>query len=1032
MPWPRIVLPLAALVLLAAPLRANLPTRPIDFAELPDDFAETIVVRNLSGATGMAVAPDGRVFLCEQTGALRVVKDGKLLPEPFVRLAVDSTWERGLIGVALDPAFPRKPHVYLCHVAARPYPHHRVSRFTARGNVAVPGSEVVLLKGDDQRKLGGAVPAGHQGGPIAFGPDGKLYVAIGEQTAGDPAQRLDTFQGKLLRINADGTIPADNPFPGKTRGKYRAIWALGLRNPFGLAFQGRTGRLYINDVGGSLWEEINEGKAGANYGWPLAEGAAGRASLVDPVHAYDRSVGRCITGGTFYDPPRRQFPDRYRGRYFFCDYMDGWVRVLDPARPGQSELFARGLRGPVDLRVAPDGSLYVLERNAWVKDDQFRTATGVLRRIVYATGASGDFPRLTAHPTGAIVAPGQKVVLRVQARGTGPLSYRWERDGKPIAGTDDTLSFTAQPSTACYRCLVRGPHGAARSRPAVVRVEPLRPANVAAPVLPGLECQWCALASMAELARLDRADVRTVRRVEPPVVPNSAGLAVRLRGLVQVPEDGVWTFTLQASGPSWLYVAGTRLAGTEGATGASRSVGHAGLRKGLHDLLVVFTHSQGKPVLRLSWCGPGREAGEVPATALCRADPATAVPVIRPDGGTFSGPVRVALSAPGGARARYTLDGSAPSAQSGLYHGPFRLEKSAVVRAVLAAREAKAEFRITGTAPYGLPQRQTPWALNVPRSPDHLPARLSMTGVFRSLATLTPGPGLIPYEVNSPLWSDGAAKRRWIAVPAGAQIRFRARGEWGFPVGTVFVKHFELPGRRGKPQRLETRLLVSAVAGTGYGATYRWRPDGSEADLLPDGLTETVDARTGRTWTYPSRSDCLVCHNATAGFVLGVNTRQLNRSTCYPGPVTDNQLRAWRHAGLFEPAPVEKDIASYARLSAAGDTKASLEARVRSYLDANCAFCHRPGGSPGQFDARFDMPLARQKLLTAPLVAADLGLRGVGLVTPGDPARSMLSIRMTRRRDVFNMPPLASSVPDKEALATLAAWIESLPARQKK
>src|SRR5262249_13390219 len=154
------------------------------------------------------------------------------------------------------------------------------------------------------------------------------------------------------------------------------IWALGLRNPFGLAFQGRTGRLYINDVGGSLWEEINEGKAGANYGWPLAEGAAGRPGLVDPVHAYDRSVGRCITGGTFYDPPRRQFPDRYRGRYFFCDYMDGWVRVLDPARPARSELFAKGLRGPVDLRVAPDGSLYVLERNAWVKDDKFRPGTG--------------------------------------------------------------------------------------------------------------------------------------------------------------------------------------------------------------------------------------------------------------------------------------------------------------------------------------------------------------------------------------------------------------------------------------------------------------------------------------------------------------------------------------------------------------------------------------------------------------------------------------------------------------------------------
>src|SRR5207248_204471 len=199
-------------------------------------------------------------------------------------LEVDSFWERGLIGVALDPDFPRNGHVYVCYVAPKSYPHHRVSRFTARGDVAVPGSEVVLLRGDDQRKLGGAIPAGHQGGGLHFGKGGKLYVAIGEQTAGAPSQRLDTFQGKLLRINA-----------------------------------------------------------------------------------YDRTVGRSITGGAFYDPPAPQFPKRYRGKYFFCDYIDNWVRVLDPADPRTPEVFATGLRGPVDLAVAPDGSLYWLNRNVWVK-----------------------------------------------------------------------------------------------------------------------------------------------------------------------------------------------------------------------------------------------------------------------------------------------------------------------------------------------------------------------------------------------------------------------------------------------------------------------------------------------------------------------------------------------------------------------------------------------------------------------------------------------------------------------------------------
>src|SRR5262249_41027017 len=158
--------------------------------------------------------------------------------------AVDSEWERGLIGVTLDPDFPRNGFVYVCYVAAEPYPHHRVSRFTARGDFAAPGSERILFEGDDQRKLGGKVPAGHQGGAIHFGADGKLYVAIGDQTAGEPSQRLDTLQGKLLRLNPDGSTPGDNPFVDLARGKYRAVWATGLRNPFTFAVQPETGRIF--------------------------------------------------------------------------------------------------------------------------------------------------------------------------------------------------------------------------------------------------------------------------------------------------------------------------------------------------------------------------------------------------------------------------------------------------------------------------------------------------------------------------------------------------------------------------------------------------------------------------------------------------------------------------------------------------------------------------------------------------------------------------------------------------------------------
>ncbi len=344
---------------------------------LPPGFRATVVATGLTGATAMDVAPDGRIFLCEQTGALRVIKDGKLLPEPFVKLPVEATWERGLIGVTVAPDFPKTPYVFVCYVAAKPYPHHVVSRFTAQGDVAKPDSEFILFEGDDQTKLGGNVPAGHQGGALHFGKDGKLYIAIGDQTSGKPAQELNSLLGRLLRINPDGSIPDDNPFASKASGKYRATWAFGLRNPFTLAVQPETGRLFINDVGGQA-EEINEGIAGANYGWPTVEhGPTTDPRFRGPVHHYPTA---CITGGAFA-PTNLPWPKEYGGQYFFGDFNHGWIKTIDPAKPARANSFATGIRRLVDLRFASDGSLYVLVRDAWVIDKLFKGDTGALLRI---------------------------------------------------------------------------------------------------------------------------------------------------------------------------------------------------------------------------------------------------------------------------------------------------------------------------------------------------------------------------------------------------------------------------------------------------------------------------------------------------------------------------------------------------------------------------------------------------------------------------------------------------------------------------
>ncbi len=1024
--------------------------KPPGIADLPEGFSEEVVATGLTGATAMAVAPDGRVFVCEQTGALRVVKGDALLDKPFVTLKVDSSWERGLIGVALAPGFPKAPYIYLCYVSPDPYPHHVVSRFTANGDVAVPDSEVVLLKGDDQSKLGGQVPNGHQGGAVHFGKDGKLYVGIGEQTTGLPSQKLDTFLGKLLRINADGSIPEDNPFFKTAAGKYRAIWAYGLRNPFAFAVQPGTGRILINDVGEASWEEIDEGAAGANYGWPHAEGPSTDARFKGPLYAYDHGQGKSITGGAFYNPPVVQFPKEYAGKYFFADFINNWVRVIDPDHPTDVRPFAAGLTGPVDVQVGPDGGLYILNRNAWVKDDHFKPNTGSLHRIFFVANSGKPAPMLTTQPADQTTAAGQPATFAAAANGEAPLRYQWQRDGKDIPGaTESAYTFPAPAAAANgvhFRCVATNKYGTARSRAAALWVVDPRPSAGPRQRVAGLEYayyegRW---AGLPDFGSLKPAKTGKTPAIDLTLRGRGEDFGFTFHGFVEAPRDGAYTFTLRASGAAKLFVAANEAAGTSPAPDFREAHGTVGLKAGPHPFLLLYAHTTGRPELQVRWSGPGMGDEPLPSSALIRADPDfMAAPDIAPKGGEFSGPVEVRLATTAAdATVRYTTDGADPSADSPRYLGPFLIDRPATVRARAfaaggASPDASAAFRISGNARYGLASREVATTLVIPADPAALPPLLSQTGIFRSLAELTPNPGIIPYEVNAPLWSDGAVKRRWVALPGDSQIAFAPTGAWRFPAGTVFIKHFELPIDEANPQnrrRLETRVLVVDRYGGGYGAAYKWRPDGTDADLITDGVIEDVPVRTAngvrrQPWSYPSRNDCLVCHTPAAKFVLGVNTRQLNADCAYPGSgATDNQLRAWNHAGLFREPLREADIPGYDRLAAVSDAAATLERRIRSYLDSNCAQCHQPGGARTEFDARFDAPLDRQRLVNGAVVSSNLGVSGVKLVVPGDPDRSMLYLRMKRRQDVFGMPPLATQEVDPAALRAVAAWIHGLRA----
>jgi glucose/arabinose dehydrogenase len=391
---------LAVLVLLAS-------TSAVQAATVLDaGFTDSTYATGVSGATAMAFAPDGRLFVCQQTGALRVIKNGVLLTQPFTTVSVDSANERGLLGVTFDPAFATNGWVYIYYTTPQNGVHNRISRFTASGDVAVAGSEVVIV---ELPPLSSA--ANHNGGALHFAADGTLFVAVGDNATGSNSQSFSTTLGKMLRFGKDGSIPTDNPFYGSTTGQNRAIWALGLRNPFNFAIRRMTGALMINDVGGGGWEEVNVGQRGANYGWPATEGYTTNPAYKSPLYAYPHAGGTdggcAITGATFYDPQTAQFPASYVGLYFFGDHCNGWMRRLDPSNGSQS-VFATGISGLVDIRVGPDGALYYLARGA--------NAVG---RISYSQAQA---PTITSHPANASVPVGGSATFEVSASGSLPFT----------------------------------------------------------------------------------------------------------------------------------------------------------------------------------------------------------------------------------------------------------------------------------------------------------------------------------------------------------------------------------------------------------------------------------------------------------------------------------------------------------------------------------------------------------------------------------------------------------------------------------
>ena len=318
------------------------------------------------------------------------------------------------------------------------------------------------------------------------------------------------------------------------------------------------------------------------------------------------------------------------------------------------------------------------------------------------------------------------------------------------------------------------------------------------------------------------------------------------------------------------------------------------------------------------------------------------------------------------------------------------------------------------------------------------PELLSELGAFKNLETLEPIDGFIPYSVNAQLYSDGAVKKRWMAIPndgkhdsENEQILIGDLNQWKFPEGTVFIKHFDLPVDETNPaktKRIETRFLIVGEDRKVSGLTYKWNDDQTDARLLnnaetKDFLIKNFDGTTRlQTWTYPSRNQCITCHNEPSGGVLGPKAHSLNGNITYPkSGVTDNQLRTLNHLQLFNREMSEDEILQIRSSVSLFDEEANNEMKVRSYIDANCSFCHQPNGVETDFDARFSTHLLNQKIIDGHIVSRN-SIIDASVIAPNDTLHSEM-FRRVKETSAIKMPPLGRDIVDKEFVKILRAWI---------
>lgn len=410
---------------------------PRSSATLLPGFDRETVFSGLDNPVYLAELPDEQILVVQKDGSLFLIDPAQqpVEPQPYLTIEnVDTDAERGVHSVALDPDFRNNGHLYVYYSNKRSG-RNRIARFTRTDTTASSASEMLIW----QSPLPWREDCCHYGGALAFGPDGKLYLATGDEFDNSQAQEMTRSGGKILRLNRDGSVPSDNPFADGPGGNLDEIWSLGLRNPFRIHWDLENERLYIGDVGGNVQqtarEDLHVGRRGAIFGWPYCEGRCDVATLDDPIYSYAH-IGASPAGGAIvagFTYRGSQFPTSFHGAFFFADYAAGWIRYLRLNSDGSVASvndFARGVGAPVHLIQSRDGSLWYVDFMGTVGRITHHNGNRKPSiRSAEATPVAGQPPLTVSFEGAASDSEGQR------------LTYRWSfGDGTVASG--DTAEHT--------------------------------------------------------------------------------------------------------------------------------------------------------------------------------------------------------------------------------------------------------------------------------------------------------------------------------------------------------------------------------------------------------------------------------------------------------------------------------------------------------------------------------------------------------------------------------------------------------------